>query len=66
MGRNCAVLHKKRGTGKSMTIPADVQGAKRVLNFSGDQRKRVMAAAHSANNWREHGMTSGKKNTMER
>jgi hypothetical protein len=38
----------QKESGKRMTIPSDDLGARRGLNFSGDQRRRAMSAASSS------------------
>ena len=49
-GKELCCSPQKKNAERSMTIPAEAQGAKRALNFSGDQRKRMVAVANSANN----------------
>ena len=39
---------QKKESGKCMTIPADVSGARRGLNFSGAQQKKAMSTASSS------------------
>ena len=39
---------QKKDAGKRITIPADDLGAKRGMNFSGDQQQRAMSAASSS------------------
>lgn len=42
---------QKRNVGRRLTIPAGEPKAKKGLHFSGDQREKVMSAAHSSNAW---------------
>ena len=47
-GKALRCLPQKKDAGRRRTIPADDQGARRGLNFSGDQRHRAMSAASSS------------------
>lgn len=48
-GKTLRCSPQKWDVGKRFTIPAGEQRAKRGLNFSGDQREKVMAEANSSN-----------------
>ena len=56
---------QKFGTGRSMTIPAEDSGARRALNFSGDQQRRLLAEAYSSNSRRGEGVNSNRRRYRE-
>ena len=56
---------QKIGVGKSMTIPAEDPRARHALNFSGDQHRRMMAAAYSSNSHRGEGAMSNRRKYRE-
>ena len=49
-----------------MTIPAVASGVRCALNFSGDQHRRMMAAAYSSNSRKEQGASSHNRNFRDR
>lgn len=48
LGKALRCSPQKKESGKRMTIPSDDLGARRGLNFSGDQRRRATSAASSS------------------